>query len=53
MFRLKVIFGGKLRRRFMSRSENFDSQAVELFVQCGILNPMIQNGKLESCKMNL
>ncbi|MGD1717206.1 hypothetical protein [Dapis sp. BLCC M172] len=28
MFRLKVIFGGKLRRR------KFDAQAVELFIQC-------------------
>ncbi|MGD1703196.1 hypothetical protein [Dapis sp. BLCC M229] len=32
MFRLKVIFGGKLRRR------KFDNQAVELFIQCAVLN---------------
>ncbi len=44
MFRLKVIFGGKLQRGFMSRSEKFDNQSVELFIQCAILNPMIQNG---------
>jgi len=34
-FRLKTIFGGKLRRR------TFDNQAVELFVQCAALNCMI------------
>ncbi|NER05615.1 MAG: IS5/IS1182 family transposase, partial [Okeania sp. SIO3C4] len=45
MSRLKVIFGGKLRRR------RFDNQAVELFVQCAILNRMIQNGKPESYKV--
>ena len=39
MFRLKTIFGGKLRRRF------FDNQAVELFLQCAALNRMIQLGK--------
>ena len=42
MFRLKVLFGGKLRRR------KFDNQAVELFIQCSILNVMIQNGKPHS-----
>ena len=42
MFRLKVIFGGKLRRR------KFDNQATELFVQCAILNRMIQNCQPES-----
>ncbi len=36
MFRLKVIFGAKLRRR------KFDNQAVELFVQCAMLNRMTQ-----------
>ena len=45
MFRLKVIFGGKLRRR------KFDNQAVELFVQCAILNRMIQNCQPESYKV--
>ncbi len=47
MFRLKVIFGGKLRRR------KFDSQAVELFVQCAMLNPMIQYGKPENYKVEI
>lgn len=36
MFRLKTIFGGRLRRR------SFDNQAVELFLQCAALNRMIQ-----------
>lgn len=44
MFRLKSIFGGQLRRRI------FDNQAVELFIQCTILNRMIQDGKPESYK---
>jgi transposase len=35
MFRLKAIFGGKLRSR------KFENQAVELFVQCAALNRMI------------
>jgi hypothetical protein len=45
MFRLKTIFGGKLRRRF------FDNQAVELFLQCAALNRMIQLGKPDSYKV--
>jgi hypothetical protein len=45
MFRLKIIFGGKLRRRF------FDNQAVELFLQCAALNRMIQLGKPDSYKV--
>jgi transposase len=35
MFRLKAIFGGKLRSR------KFENQAVELFAQCAALNRMI------------
>mgnify|MGYP001797374800 CR=1 FL=1 len=45
MFRFKVIFGGKLRRR------KFDNQAVELFIQCAILNRMIQNCQPKSYKV--
>ncbi|MCF2147136.1 IS5 family transposase [Desmonostoc muscorum LEGE 12446] len=45
IFRLKTIFGGKLRRRF------FDNQAVELFLQCAALNRMIQLGKPDSYKV--
>lgn len=45
MFRLKTIFGGKLRRR------GFDTQAVELFLQCAALNRMIQLGKPDSYKV--
>ena len=45
MFRLKSIFGGRLRRRF------FDNQAVELFLQCAALNRMIQLGKPDSYKV--
>ncbi|MDZ8258969.1 IS5 family transposase [Nostoc sp. ChiQUE01b] len=45
MFRLKTIFGGKLRRRF------FDNQAIELFLQCAALNRMIQLGKPDSYKV--
>ncbi len=45
MFRLKTIFGGKLRRR------TFDNQAVELFLQCAALNRMIQLGKPDSYKV--
>lgn len=45
MFRLKVIFGGKLRAR------KFDNQAVELFLQCAALNRMIQLGKPDSYKV--
>ena len=47
MFRFKVLFGGKLRRR------SFDNQAVELFIQCAILNRMIQNGKPESYQVHI
>lgn len=42
MFRLKTIFGGKLRRR------TFDNQAAELFLQCAALNRMIQLCQPES-----
>ncbi|MBD2214606.1 IS5 family transposase [Nostoc linckia FACHB-104] len=45
IFRLKIIFGGKLRRRF------FDNQAVELFLQCAALNRMIQLGKPDTYKV--
>ncbi len=45
MFRLKVIFGGQLRRR------KFDSQAVELFIQCAMPKRMIQTGKPKSYKV--
>ncbi len=44
MFRLKTIFGGRLRRR------EFDRQAVELFLQCAALNRMIQEAKPDSYK---
>lgn len=37
MFRLKMIFGGKLRRR------KFDAQAVELFIQCAMHGPHDSN----------
>ncbi|MDV2995714.1 MAG: IS5 family transposase ISAcma6 [Chroococcidiopsis sp. SAG 2025] len=47
MFRLKTIFGGKLRRR------TFDNQAVELFLQCAALNRMIQHGKPDSHKVEI
>ena len=42
MFRLKAIFGGKLRCR------KFDNQAVELLLQCAALNRMIQIAKPDS-----
>ena len=42
MFRLKVTFGGQVR------SQTFDNQAVELFLQCAALNRMIQLAKPES-----
>ncbi len=45
IFRLKTIFGGRLRRR------GFDSQAIELFLQCVALNRMIQLGKPDSYKV--
>ncbi|MBD2200703.1 MULTISPECIES: IS5 family transposase [Calothrix] len=45
IFRLKTIFGGKLKRRF------FDNQAVELFLQCAALNRMIQLGKPDTYKI--
>ena len=47
MFRLKVLAGGKWRRRL------FDNQATELFIQCAILNPMIENGKPETYKVEI
>jgi len=39
MFRLKTIFGGKVRSR------TFDNQATELLLQCAALNRMIQRAK--------
>jgi transposase len=42
MFRLKAIFGGKVRSR------KFDNQAVELLLQCAALNRMIQIAKPDS-----
>ena len=39
MFRLKTIFGGKVRSR------KFDNQAAELLLQCAALNRMIQIAK--------
>ncbi len=42
MFRLKAIFGGKVRSR------KFDNQAVELLLQCAALNRMIQVAKPDS-----
>lgn len=39
MFRLKAIFGGKLRSR------KFDNQAAELLLQCAALNRMLQVAK--------
>ncbi|AFY71380.1 transposase, IS4 family [Thalassoporum mexicanum PCC 7367] len=42
MFRLKTIFGGKLRSR------NFDNQAVELFLQCVALNRIMMLCKPDS-----
>ena len=42
MFRLKVIFGEKLRRL------KFDAQAVELSIQCAMINLMIRIGKPKS-----
>jgi hypothetical protein len=47
MFRLKTIFGGKLRRRI------FANQAVELFLQCAALNRMIQMAKPDSYKIEI
>ena len=47
MFRLKVINGCKWRRR------KFDAQAVELFIQCAMLNRMIKNGKPKSYKLEI
>jgi Transposase DDE domain len=44
-FRLKTIFGGKLRRR------KFDNQAVELFLQCAALNRMTHLGMPDSFKV--
>jgi len=45
MFRLKTIFGGRVRRR------TFDNQAVELFIQCAMLNRMIQIAKPSSYRV--
>ncbi len=46
MFRLKRAFGGKLSSR------DFDNQAVELFIQCMLLNRMIQVAKPDSYIVN-
>ena len=46
MFRFKAIFGGKLS------SCNFDNQAVELFIQCAVLNCMIQIAKPDSYEVD-
>lgn len=48
MFRLKTIFGGRLRRR------GFDAQAIELFLQCAALNrtsPVGQTRQLQSRRL--
>ena len=42
MFRLKAIFGGKVRSR------TFDNQGAELLLQCAALNRMIQIAKPDS-----
>lgn len=42
MYRLKAIFGGKVRAR------KFDNQAAELLLQCAALNRMIQIAKPDS-----
>jgi transposase len=42
MYRLKAIFGGKVRSR------KFDNQAAELLLQCAALNRMIQIAKPDS-----
>lgn len=47
MFRLKTIFGGKLRSR------HFDNQAVEVFLQCAALNRMIMLAKPDSYRVEL
>lgn len=46
MFRLKRTFGGKLSSR------DFDNQAVELFIECMMLNRMIQIAKPDSYIVN-
>ena len=46
MFRLKRAFGGKLSSR------DFDNQAVELFIQCMLLNRMRQIAKPDSYIVN-
>lgn len=46
MFRLKRAFGGKLSSR------DFDNQAVELFIECMLLNRMIQLAKPDSYMVN-
>ena len=46
MFRLKRAFGGKLSSR------DFNNQAVELFIQCMLLNRMIQVAKPDSYIVN-
>ncbi len=45
IFRLKSLFGGKLRRRC------FEQQAVELFLQCAVLNRMIQVSNPDTYKV--
>jgi len=45
MFRLKTIFGDKVRSR------RFERQAVELFLQCAALNRMIQQCKPDTVRV--
>jgi len=45
MFRFKTILGANLSAR------QFDNQAVELFIQCGVLNRLIQTAKPDSAKV--
>lgn len=47
MFRFKTIFGATLRRR------RFDSQVVELFLKCAVLNRMIGLAKPDSYKVEI
>jgi hypothetical protein len=47
IFRLKIIFGGRLSAR------KFDNQAVELFIKCAALNRMIQMAKPDSYKVKV
>ena len=47
MLRLKVIFGGKLRR------QQFDAEAIELFVQYAMSNWMIQIGEAKGYRLEI